>query len=36
MQPNVVMEGKDGQRYVMIGDEVARVDSLMSKVRRPK
>lgn len=36
MQPNVVMEGKDGQRYIMIGDEVARVDSLMSKVKRPK
>lgn len=34
MEPAIVMEGKDGQRYVMIGDEVARVDSLLSKDKR--
>lgn len=29
MKPGHVMEGKDGQRYVMVGNEVARLDSLL-------
>ncbi len=34
MKPNKIMETKDGQRLIMIGDEVARVDSLGHE-RRP-
>ena len=34
MQPGVVMETKDGQRIAMIGDEVAYVNSLLTKDNR--
>jgi len=34
MQPGVVMETKDGQRVVMIGDEVAYLSSLLNKDNR--
>lgn len=29
MKPGHVMETKDGQRLIMVGDEVARLDSLL-------
>lgn len=29
MKPGHVMEAKDGQRIIMVGDEVARLESLM-------
>ncbi|MFT3847373.1 MAG: CopK family periplasmic copper-binding protein [Propionivibrio sp.] len=31
MAPEVVMETKDGQKLAMVGDEVARLDSLLWK-----
>jgi len=31
-----VMEGKDGQRYIMVGNEVARLDWLMKKDNKPQ
>ena len=31
MKSGEVMEGKDGQRYIMIGNEVARLDWLMKQ-----
>ena len=31
MEPGQVMETKDGQKVIMIGDEVMRVDSLKPK-----
>jgi hypothetical protein len=34
MKPGKIMETKDGQRLIMIGDEVARVESLGHE-RRP-
>ena len=34
MKPGVAMETKDGQRIVMIGDEVAYLNSLSSKDNR--
>ena len=34
MQPGVAMETKDGQRLVMIGDEVMQVNSLLGKDNR--
>lgn len=34
MKPGQIMETKDGQRLIMIGDEVARVESLGHE-RRP-
>jgi len=34
MEPGVVMETKDGQRVVMIGDEVAYLSSLLNKDNR--
>lgn len=34
MEPGVVMETKDGQRLVMIGDEVMQVNSLLNKDNR--
>ena len=35
MKPGHVMEGKDGQRYIMVGDEVARLDSLLKDGHLP-
>jgi hypothetical protein len=29
MDPGTVMEGKDGQKVTMVGDEVARLSSLL-------
>jgi hypothetical protein len=34
MQPGVTMETKDGQRIVMIGDEVMQVSALLNKDNR--
>ena len=34
MKPGQIMEAKDGQKLIMIGDEVMRVDSLMHKDNR--
>lgn len=34
MKPGQIMEAKDGQKLIMIGDEVMRVDSLMHKDER--
>lgn len=34
MEPGVIMETKDGQRVVMIGNEVAFVSSLLAKDNR--
>ena len=34
MQPGVIMETKDGQRVVMIGNEVAYVSSVLNKDNR--
>ncbi len=34
MQPNVVMEAKDGQRIIMVGDEVAYLNYLINKDNR--
>ena len=34
MKPGQVMDGKDGQRYIMIGDDVARLDSLLKDANR--
>jgi hypothetical protein len=31
MNPGTVMEGKDGQKITMVGDEVARLDTLLRK-----
>ena len=31
MKSGQVMEGKDGQKYMMVGDEVARLDWLLKK-----
>ena len=31
MDPDVVMETKDGQKIIMHGDEVSRLDSLLKK-----
>lgn len=34
MKPGHVMETKDGQRLIMIGDEVARLESLLQEGHR--
>ena len=34
MEPGVLMEGKDGHKYAMIGDEVARVQTLLNQDKR--
>lgn len=34
MKPGHVMETKDGQRLIMVGDEVARLDSLLHEGHR--
>lgn len=34
MKPGHVMDSKDGQRYIMVGDEVARLDSLLHEGHR--
>jgi hypothetical protein len=36
MKPSQVMEGKDGQRYMMVGDEVARLDAVLHGDNRKK
>ena len=34
MKPGQVMDGKDGQRYIMIGDEVARLEEVLHGANR--
>ena len=36
MKSGEVMEGKDGQKYIMVGNEVARLDWLMKKDNKPQ
>ena len=36
MKAGEVMEGKDGQKYIMVGNEVARLDWLMKKDNKPQ
>ena len=36
MQAGHVMEAKDGQKYMMVGDEVARLDWLLKKDNKPQ
>ena len=36
MKAGEVMEGKDGQRYIMVGNEVARLDWLLKKDYKPQ
>ena len=33
-KPGHLMEGKDGQKYIMVGDEVARLSSLLTEGHR--
>ena len=36
MKSGDVMEAKDGQKYMMVGDEVARLDWLLKKDNKPQ
>ena len=36
MKSGEVMEGKDGQKYMMVGNEVARLDWLLKKDNKPQ